>query len=68
MAVQKGCDGVEPDNVDGYKNNTGFDLTADDQLTFNRLLANEAHARNLSIGLKNNVEQVPELVTYFDFA
>lgn len=68
LAVQKGCDGVEPDNVDGYKNNTGFDLTADDQLTFNRLLANEAHARNLSIGLKNNVEQVPELVTYFDFA
>ena len=23
VAVQKGCDGVDPDNVDGYTNNTG---------------------------------------------
>ena len=68
LAVQKGCDGVEPDNVDGYKNKTGFDLTSDDQLTFNRLIANEAHARNLSVGLKNNVEQVKELVDYYDFS
>lgn len=68
LAVQKGCDGVEPDNVDGYKNKTGFDLTANDQLTFNRLIANEAHARNLSVGLKNNLDQVNELVDYYDFA
>ncbi|MGF1723780.1 endo alpha-1,4 polygalactosaminidase [Photobacterium nomapromontoriensis] len=68
LAVQKGCDGVEPDNVDGYTNKTGFDLTANDQLTFNRLIANEAHARNLSVGLKNNLDQVNELVDYYDFA
>ncbi|MGF1689298.1 endo alpha-1,4 polygalactosaminidase [Photobacterium japonica] len=68
LAVQKGCDGVEPDNVDGYRNSTGFPLTGDDQLTFNRLIANEAHARNLSVGLKNNVEQINDLVDYYDFA
>ena len=33
----EGCDGVEPDNVDGYANDTGFDLTGDDQLAYNRL-------------------------------
>lgn len=67
LAVQKGCDGVEPDNVDGYINNTGFNLSFDDQLAFNRFLANEAHIRELSVGLKNNVDQINELVDYFDF-
>ncbi len=43
LAVQKGCDGVEPDNVDGFANNSGFDLSATDQLAFNRRIANAAH-------------------------
>jgi hypothetical protein len=68
FAVQKKCDGVEADNVDGYINNTGFPLTAAHQLTYNRWLANEAHARGLSIGLKNDLEQIPELLPYFDWA
>jgi cysteinyl-tRNA synthetase, unknown class len=68
LAVQKGCDGVEPDNVDGYINDSGFPLTAEDQLTFNRSLAEEAHSRNLSIGLKNDLDQIDVLVDYFDFS
>lgn len=68
LAVQKGCDAVEPDNIDGYINNTGFPLTADDQLTYNRWLANQAHIRGLSIGLKNDLDQVAELVDLFDWA
>jgi len=66
-AVAKGCDGVEPDNVTGFTNDTGFDLTAADQLAFNRFIANEAHRRGLSVGLKNDLEQVSDLVDYFDF-
>ena len=68
LAVQKGCDGVEPDNMDGYINNSGFNLTATNQLAFNRLIANEAHSRGLSVGLKNDLDQINELVDYFDFA
>jgi len=68
LAVQKGCDGVEPDNVDGYSNNTGFALTPADQLNYNKWLANEAHARKLSIGLKNDLDQVTDLLEYFDWA
>jgi hypothetical protein len=68
LAVKKGCDGVEPDNIDGYTQNAGFDLTAKDQLKFNRMLANEAHLRNLSIGLKNDLEQINDLIDYYDFA
>lgn len=68
MARDKGCDGVEPDNVDGYINLTGFTLTADDQLVYNRWLATEAHARGLAIGLKNDVDQLAQLAPDFDFA
>jgi len=66
-AADRGCDGVEPDNVDGYTNDTGFDLTEEDQLAFNRWLANEAHDRGLTVGLKNSGDQVEDLLEYFDF-
>lgn len=68
LAAQAGCDGVEPDNVDGFANNTGFSLTATDQLAFNRALANAAHERGLAVALKNDGDQVPELVDYFDLS
>ena len=67
-ARDKGCDAVDPDNVDGYTHRTGFPLTAADQLDFNRFLAAEAHARGLAIGLKNDVGQIPALLGDFDFA
>ncbi|NOK64120.1 MAG: endo alpha-1,4 polygalactosaminidase [Chloroflexi bacterium AL-W] len=68
LAQQKGCDGVEPDNMDAYINDSGFNLTAMDQLAFNRLIANEAHLRDLSVGLKNDLDQIENLVDYYDFA
>jgi len=68
LAMSKDCDAVEPDNVTAFNNDTGFDLTASDQLDFNRFLADEAHARGLGVGLKNDLEQIPELVADFDFA
>jgi hypothetical protein len=66
--VSAGFDGVDFDNVDGYANDTGFPLTAADQLKFNRALAGIAHARGLSVALKNDLEQLPDLQTDFDFA
>jgi hypothetical protein len=68
MCKQKGFDAVEPDNIDGYTNSTGFPLTYQDQLKYNIFLANAAHARGLSIALKNDLDQVKDLVNYFDFA
>jgi len=67
-ARDRGCDGVEPDRVDGFTASSGFPLTAEHQLDFNRFLADEAHARGLSIGLKNDLAQVPDLVASFDWA
>jgi hypothetical protein len=54
LARSKGCDGIEPDLDDTYNGyNTGFPLTMQHQLTFNKAVADLAHARGLSIGLKN---------------
>lgn len=68
LCRDKGFHGVEPDNVDGYTNETGFPLAAADQLAFNRMLARLAHERGLTVGLKNDLDQVAELVDDFDFA
>ena len=65
---QKGFDAIEADNVDGYENDTGFPLTAADQLAYNRMLAGLAHADGLAIGLKNDLDQVSQLLPDFDFA
>lgn len=63
----KGFDGVEFDNVDGYSNTTGFPLKASDQLSYNVFLANQAHNRGLSVALKNDTDQVKQLLPYFDW-
>ncbi len=66
LAVSKGCDGVEPDNMTGYQESSGFTLNANDQLAFNRNLFNAAHNRGLTVALKNDLEQVAELIDYAD--
>eukprot|EP00891_Asterochloris_glomerata_P002353 jgi/Astpho2/2353/Aster-x0103 len=67
LCKSKGFDAADPDNVNAYLQDTGFNLTAQDQLDFNIFLANEAHSRSLSVGLKNELDQIPELVAAFDF-
>lgn len=68
MCAQKGFDAADPDNVDGYANDTGFPLTAADQLAYDRMLAADAHARGLAVALKNDLDQIPDLVGSFDLA
>ena len=68
VAARKNCDGVDPDNVDGYTNETGFPLSYQDQLTYNIWLAEQAHQRGLAIGLKNDLDQIPDILPYFEWA
>jgi hypothetical protein len=68
LCAEKGFDGVEPDWMDSFQQDTGFAITAADQLRFNRMLAEMAHERGLAIGLKNDLDQVAELADVFDFA
>lgn len=68
LCQRKGFGGAEPDNIDGYANHTGFPLSEQDQISYNRWLANQAHLRGLSIGLKNDPDQVADLLPYFNWA
>lgn len=68
LCARKGFDAVEPDNLAGWENNTGFPIGADDQLRFNRWVARQVHARGMSVALKNDGPQAGALVGLFDFA
>jgi hypothetical protein len=68
ICARKGFDAVEPDNIAGYENRTGFPLSGADQLRFNRWVAREVHRRGMSVALKNDPEQVRPLLGHFDFA
>jgi hypothetical protein len=66
--ARKGFDAVEPDNVDGYDNRTGFPLRRSDALRFTRWLARTAHGLGVAVGLKNSTGLVSALAARFDFA
>ncbi len=68
LCARKGFDAVEPDNLAGFENRTGFPITAADQLRFNRWVARRVHAFGMAVALKNDPTQVPRLVGEFDFA
>ena len=67
MCKDKGFDAIEPDEIDGWENNTGFPLTYQDQLRYNRALAQGAHNIGMSIGQKGDLIQAHDLVTSFDW-
>eukprot|EP01114_Cavostelium_apophysatum_P008176 TRINITY_DN204_c0_g1_i1.p1 TRINITY_DN204_c0_g1~~TRINITY_DN204_c0_g1_i1.p1 ORF type:complete len:288 (+),score=52.86 TRINITY_DN204_c0_g1_i1:106-969(+) len=67
IGAAKGCDAVDPDNVNGFENDSGFDLSGEDQLVYNKLISDAAHARNMSCSLKNDLNQIEDLVDFFDF-
>jgi hypothetical protein len=68
MCREKGFDAVEPDNIEGYANKTGFPITAQQQLTYNEWVAQEVHSLGMAVLQKNDGEQSVELEPYFDGA
>jgi hypothetical protein len=68
MCAHKGFDGVEPDNIAGWENKTGFPLTRADQRRYNLWIARQVHKRGMAVALKNDPGQAKELVGAFDFA
>ena len=67
MCRDKGYDSIEPDEMVNYSNNSGFPLTYQDQLTYNRGIAQIAHKYGISIALKDDPEQAADLVNSFDW-
>jgi hypothetical protein len=67
LALERGCDGVLPDSIDGYGADTGFPITKGESLDYLSYLSQEAHSRSLAIGLSNASELVATAVSEFDF-
>jgi hypothetical protein len=68
LAESKRCHAVEPANTDAFDHPNGLGLTKAHAIDYVRFLATEAHARGLSIGLKNSLELVVDLVDEVDWA
>lgn len=65
---RKGFDGVEGDVVDAFANDSGFPITAADEIAYLRWFAATAHRAGLAAGLKNDPELAARVVGDFDFA
>ncbi len=66
MCARKGFDAVEPDNMDGFENDTGFHITGRQQLRYDEWVAAEVHSLGMAVLEKNDPEQARALEPYFD--
>ena len=69
LAKSVGCDGVDPDNIDAFDNedeNT-LGLTRDDAISYINFLADAAHARGMSCGLKNSADIAEDTISKVDY-
>lgn len=63
-----GFDAVDPDNLDAFANDSGFDLSEADAVAAFTLFAQLAHDHGLAVGQKNAGELTASLVGTADFA
>lgn len=68
MAASKGCDGVDPDNVDGYANANGLGIQEADAVDYLNFLASNAHSSGMAIGLKNAGGLIKSVLPIMQFA
>ncbi|KAF2156321.1 glycoside hydrolase family 114 protein [Myriangium duriaei CBS 260.36] len=68
LASQKGCDAIDPDNIDGYSNENGLRLTKRDSIRYIRFLAQEAARYKMSCGLKNGGDLISSVLRSTHFA
>ena len=67
MCRNNGFDAVEPDNLDGSENDTGFAITTSEGDEYAEWVANEIHASGMSVAQKNFEDQSSVLEPSFDF-
>lgn len=68
MILKKGFDGIEPDNMDSYDNDPGFNIQLADTKKYADYLIGLAHSNGLSIGQKNVKELTADYASKFDWA
>ena len=69
MIQGKGFNGIAANNIDGYElyDATGFPLEAENAISYCTMLSVLAYERGLSIGQRNGLSLVDELIDYYDW-
>jgi len=62
----KGFDVIDTDNINGYENNTGFNISRAESIRYIKWLAKEAHQRGMSFSLKNSESLIPDVINDVD--
>ncbi|KAF1948142.1 hypothetical protein CC80DRAFT_392549, partial [Byssothecium circinans] len=70
LAASKGCNAVEPDNVDVYSNDHGFspEITPGDTVAYLHKISTYARSKGMSVGIKNCIEILGDIFPDVDFA
>jgi hypothetical protein len=72
LAAEKGCDGIDPDNVDAFgdeiKPGGGLNLTRQDSIDYIKKMSAEAHIHGLAMGLKNAEAILQSVSNVVEFA
>ncbi|ORX92936.1 glycoside hydrolase superfamily, partial [Clohesyomyces aquaticus] len=70
LAAKKGCNAIEPDNVDVYSNENGFKpaIVPDDTVKYLHKVSAYARSLNMSVGIKNCIEILGPIFDDVDFA
>jgi Glycoside-hydrolase family GH114 len=71
LCAAAGFDGIEFDGVDAYAQGeavTGWSISAETQLAYDRALADLAHRYGRTAALKNDLGQLADLLPWFDYA
>ena len=71
VALDNGCDGVLFTNAENFNEDTTFSITENNQISYNRSLAEDAHTYGLTVGIQidDKFAQtiLDDLVSSFDF-
>lgn len=70
LAKKKGCNAVEPDNVDVYSNDHGFtpEILPSDTVSYLSEVSKYSRAAGMSVGIKNCIEILGDIFPSVDFA
>lgn len=70
LAKKKGCNAIEPDNVDVYSNDHGFtpEILSSDTIKYLAEVSKYARAAGMSVGIKNCIEILGDIFPSVDFA
>lgn len=70
LAKQIGCDAIEADRVDNFKQTTGFNLVETEVTAFIGSVSDAIHGQEISAGLRNGFDiigQIEQMAACYDF-